>query len=278
MENNKIYKSILIKEIENKIFNSNKSTKLFSFWKVNKGNNAYEVYNIFCSFIRTIEFCNKIAELSEVEADILELLFNSDGAATRIQIISSFEKKYPIELLQQNTAELVSKFLIYERRNLNNLAKNSFKYIMYDEVLESLKIWNFCKFSKDLFPKIPQRYYDYIVMNNDFTQKSLKKSYINNGFIPIEDVKQIKEKEHFEIKLVKFDKIMPLYINNKKINNDFNKNDNYGLKTSMHYDWVNYIEELFLYIKRNGLFYTQKGKLKKLDIENLLKYAIITKI
>lgn len=283
MNNNKIFKSILYKEIENKVFHLNKVTKLSSFWKVKNISNAHDLYNNFFEIIESYGFCEKISCLSKPEADVLELIFNSDGVITRAQIVSSLGSEYSIDIMQQTVSELISKFFIYERKSLNNLSMKSFKYIIYEEIYERLKKLNFISFSKKLLPSLPHRFSDYLSEIEDGLDKEIKKCiYSNNGYITLDELKKIKNDETQKIKaienkalklfLMKFDKIMPVYIPQHSEEDITNIVEREIKETSYaYYDWVYYLGRIFLYLKETNLSYTQKGVWKKLDYENMLQ-------
>ncbi len=281
MKNNKNSKSILYKEIENKYKSNNKVTKLITFWKVKTANNAEELYNNFCIFLYEYEFYMKLSKLSSIEADILELLYNFNGVTTRAQIISSLQKKYELDELRNGVMELISKFLIYERKTLNNLTNKSFKYIIYDEVYDSLKKINLISFSKELLPELPTRFHNFLMVKDKLSYDIKLHIYSKKGFITFQDIEKAEDIKYiFKLKenllkscLLKFDKIIPVFIyNNSEINNDINEmNEEVFHYSSFNYKWIIYLQEIFLYIKKSKLSYTQKGILKKNDYETLIK-------
>ncbi len=283
MKNNKNSKSILYKEIENKFNHNNKITTLTSFWKVKSPNNAEELYNNFKNIINSEKFYLLLNELSKVETDILELIYNYDGITTRAQIVASMQHKYSIDFLRNAVTELISKYIIYERKTLNNLTTKSFKYIIFDEVLDSLKKINFMPYSKELLPKLPHRFDVFKKIDDGLDYDTKVRLYSKNGLITFHEliqehkndtdiIKKTYENKSLKHNLIKFNKIIPVFTYNKTINNHSTQIHDDSLKyNSNNYKWIIYLQETFLYIKKSKLSYTQKGLLKKNDYEALLK-------
>lgn len=289
MDNNKKYHSVLYKEIENKIFSLSKDTKLISFWKVNKGNNAEELYNNYCNFINSNEFLEKLSNFSEVEAEIIKLIYDNDGITTRFQIVEAFKKEYQIKELQNAVLELLSVFFIYERKSLGNLSGSSFKYILYPEIKNVLDKYKFDSFDADKRKKIDVPYSKFENMMN-LSEELKKLLYINNGLLTIEEIKKSDidlYKVHIEELEKSKDIVKQLFIINKSIRLFYILNLNNMVKdiklpitnninmskskNNNYYDWINYLQSMFLYIKEHNINYTQKGNIKKTDYDNLIK-------